>query len=278
MPLSVRYGAAPPHRGGWPASGAAHWRQIRGRRKQLAAGSRSRARWRARARRARGRRPAGKGIRAHAHPARARAYRRPSHGGRAVARLGPQYAYAQDSGAEARHRQALSLRGMAQVCRLRAESILQRTLTLLRIGTFGRSRDRLAGVARRDHDWNRRASDRGGSRRGGLWIARVVQHGLPLAFIEAGRVLIADLYRRRVETAAEPLEPFGTVAHAHVDHRMRHAALIEHPLRGVADHAAGKAVQRHRIPFLRLRSGKRQIAGFDAVGADPVGFWILGGE
>ena len=48
------------------------------------------------------RRPARARVREDADPAGAGAHRRPSHGGRAVARLGPQHADAQDPGARAR--------------------------------------------------------------------------------------------------------------------------------------------------------------------------------
>src|SRR6266849_4814540 len=101
------------------------------------------------------------------------------------------------------------------------------TRALLGVGTLGRSRDTLTGVARRGGDRNRRTADGVGSRRWRLGIPGVGQHALPLTLAEAGCVLIADLHRRRVQAAGELLEPIGAVALADVDHRMRHPAFVD---------------------------------------------------
>src|SRR6202165_1412816 len=122
--------------------------------------------------------------------------------------------------------------------------ILRRNSTLLRVGTLGRSRDTLTGAARRGGDRNRRTDHRIWSGPGRLGGPRLCQPPLPFALAEAGRVLIADLHRRRVQTAGEPLQPVGAVALTDVDHRMRHPALVDQTLRGVADYPTGKGVKR----------------------------------
>src|SRR2546423_4337267 len=120
------------------------------------------------------------------------------------------------------------------------------TRCLLRVAALGRRRDTLTAAARRGGDRNRWTADGIGSGRWRLGIPGLRQHALPLALAEAGRVLIADLNRRRVETAGEPLEPVGTVALTDVDHGVRHPAFVDQTLRGVADHPAGKGVKGHR--------------------------------
>ena len=70
---------------------------------------------------------------------------RPSHGSRAVARLGPQHAYAQDSGAQAGHRQALSLQRHRAL--LRAQAVVDPSANLDAIA------DRYPWAAPRPFGW-----------------------------------------------------------------------------------------------------------------------------
>src|SRR5271157_5269387 len=65
------------------------------------------------------------------------------------------------------------------------------------------------------------------ARGGRLGIAGVVEQILPATLIEAGRILVANLQRRRIESAGKSLELVRAIALTDIDGGERHPALVE---------------------------------------------------